>query len=165
MKNTLWRTLLLVVGTFTSFASERVATFSALPRGDKMVVHYTSTGCFHFSSYEFTYAPDGEGSFEVEELHMEWSKAKYAQVERSRNFLGRVSLENGEAKKLDALIEFYRQNTDHSCTTVDSIRLSQIRNGRVVAEESFVDGSCAAMMRPELLTFGQMAYALKKAGK
>ena len=156
---------LLVLSALGLFAGDRVAPFSDLPEGDRIVVRYSSTGCFHFFTFEFSYSPVGNGSFDVHELQMEWSKAKQAHVERSRRYLGRVSLEKNEASKLDALIAYYREPQEFICSTVDEIHLSQIRRGRVVAEESFSDSSCAQMMQRDLLTFGAMAFTLRKANE
>jgi hypothetical protein len=151
MNFTLCRCLGLFLVVTAATAAERVATFSAMPADDQMVINFSSVGCYHELSLTLTYLPIGDGAFQVEALGRGQSKD-----------LGRASLKPGDMRKLDALLEFYRSAPRGKCTTVDAAHFRQIRGGVVVAEESFVDLSCATSRKAELLTFLSIAQPLFK---
>ncbi len=159
MKNTL-ACLLLLFSAVACSADNRVTAFSDLPKGDTIAVRYSSLGCFHSFTYELLYSPQGDGSFEVHEVQSMRSTPTQRQPKETRTFRGRITLGPGEAKKLDSMIAFYRTNSNGGCTTTDSVRLRQIRRGRTLAEESFVDASCATFSQPDLLTFSHLIAAL-----
>ncbi len=133
-------------------AAEPVSLFSELPSGDKLVVNFSSAGCYHAIDLKFTYLPIGDGQFEI-------GVVRPGFVDE----LERVALKPEESKKMDALLAYYRSNPQGKCTTVDLIRIRQFRGDVLVGEESFRDGSCgSASQKPPLLTFMHFAYPLFK---
>ncbi|HEX2853741.1 MAG TPA: hypothetical protein VHO24_10925 [Opitutaceae bacterium] len=146
--------------------SDRVATFSALPAGDQLVIrsHY-STGFSPVSTYEFQFNPADGGSFDVDAVQVEWAEAGKTEVVKTRKRLGRVPLEKGALDRLDALLTHYRSTPlpevtlDH--TAREGVQVRQIREGVTIAEERFTDYDPKTTRgRKDLLSFDQILKVL-----
>ena len=117
--------------------------FRGLPEGRVVEVTFTSQGCFHQSIHEFRFRRAGSLFVEVTKVSSPWEESEIKASNPTRVPLGTVVLSDVEAVSLDRLIAFYREGREGGCTTVDSIKISQIENGKPVTTESFTDATCA----------------------
>ncbi len=140
-------------------ATDTIATFSSLPTSDSLEIRFTSRGCFHFYTYDFVFR---HASVSVASVTQQWSKKKQQYIETSREMLGQVQLTDADIKRLDELLRFYRSQRDNGCTTVDTITFSQLRDGKTIATEQFVDGSCSIDTTNSFATLPEIARRLEK---
>lgn len=112
----------------------RVASFLDLPKGDLLVIHYRSSGCFHTTQATLEYR---SGPKPVVRVKGEGRKV----IRPTRE----------EIRRLDSLLNFYRGPRSSNCTTVDTVTFSQIHDGKTVATETFTDGSCSSYDRKDIL--------------
>lgn len=143
-------------------AAEKVATFSSLPATDTLEVRFTSSGCFHFYTFDFLFHRGAASSVTVVSVTQQWSVKKKKYIDKSREKLGNVQLTDADLKGLDELLNFYRSQPGGGCTTVDHITVSQLRDGKAVATEQFVDGSCATHRTNSFTTLPEIAQRLER---
>jgi hypothetical protein len=126
-------------------AAEKLDGFVKLTSADTLQMRYTSGGCFHFYTYELTFARTPNPNVSVVAVRLELDGpdpgARYRDAERRE--LGQLPLSKSDLAELDTLLGFYRTNRIGGCTTCDQIRISRIHDGKVIATEHFVDASCA----------------------
>jgi len=154
-------TLTLLCFVSHALAAEKAATFSELPKGDELHVVFTTSGCFHFATYELTFRRQAEPTLKVEEFRYERSKKSQSITATNRFTLGELNLTKADLEGLDRLLEFYRSNPGLGCTTVDRISVSQRHNGKVAVTEQFVDGSCS-YDRKDLTRFTELIARFRK---
>src|SRR5262245_38518960 len=123
-------------------AADKVATFSELPRRDELRVAFTTSGCFHYASYELMFRQWAEFAVTVVEIEREWSRDFKALKSTNLVTFGELTLTNADLQGLDHLLRFYRSGPRDGCTTVDKISISQHHDDEVIAAEQFMDGSC-----------------------
>jgi len=143
-------------------AADKIATFSSLPTSDSLEVRFTSGGCFHFYTYDFVFRHGAKSSVSVASVTLQWSEKKKQYSEKSREKLGQVHLTDADLKGLDELLRFYRSQPGGGCTTVDTITVSQSRDGKTIATEQFVDGSCRTHTKNSFTTLPEIARRLEK---
>ena len=122
--------------------ADKVATFSALPTTDTLQVRLNSSGCFHYYTYDFTFQRGATNHASVASLlteleHLETNVGTKA----GRNWDGSVCLRRisrGWTHRWNTTA----RSPPAACTTVVRVSISQVRNGRILATENFVDGSC-----------------------
>jgi len=124
-------------------AADNVATFSELPERDELQMAFTTSGCFHYASYELTFRRSTEFAVTVVKMEGEWSRDLKTLNSTNRVTLGELTLTNADLKGLDHLLRFYRSGPRDGCTTVDKISISQHHDDKVIAAEQFMDGSCS----------------------
>jgi hypothetical protein len=134
--------LLLAPAAWADSPAPKVAPFTTLPKGDRLVISYQALNCFGPSmNAEFVYSPHGKGEFEVCQLR--FSRALMGSgLITNRVPLGRILLESGEAQQLDALIAAYRQPKHLEIVRLSgnvTYTLRQMRGNQVVAEEILYD--------------------------
>ena len=78
-------------------------SFSGLPKGDRLVVHYRAAGCWSYQAAEFVYYRDGFGRFEVSELATKSAITIPGFDERKPSRIGSVKLKRGETDNLSEL--------------------------------------------------------------
>ena len=118
-------------------------SFQQLPASDSIHVTFTSTGCFHFVTYEFDFQRAATMTAKVTQVELRWNEAQKRQEEAKRIPLGTVKLSEAEIAGLDRLFTFYRSKKPGGCTTVDQITATQKNGDAVKATESFTDRTCA----------------------
>ena len=128
-------------------AAEKVATFSSLPKDDELHMTFTTSGCFHYASYELTFQRSTDTTVSVVQIEREWSQKLKAFTSTNRVTIGALKLTNADVEGLDRLLQFYRSSPQNGCTTVDAISISQRHDGKVAATEQFIDGSCSYEMK------------------
>jgi hypothetical protein len=119
---------------------DKAVTFSSLPMTDTLEVRFSSRGCFHFYTYDFSFRHGATSMVSVVSVGHEWSEEEKEYVEMSRENLGQVQLTESHLMRLDELLRFYRSQPHGSCTTVDTITLTQARDGKILGREQFIDG-------------------------
>jgi hypothetical protein len=134
------------------FAADKIEGFSKLPSGDLLQLHFSSQGCFNHYSCDLTLS------------HTDGSLAAVRMDTEGRE-IGRLELSEADIAGLDALLAFYRTNIANGCTTTDKIRISQVRDGKVIASEQFTDSSCQASAIKDVVTIESLMQRLtdKKA--
>lgn len=166
MRTSLRYVFLLLFSTLAARANDKPISFADLPHGDTLVVTYHIFGCWCDEYYEFTYSSVGYGSFEVQALQMKISDSPtFSLVENARRRLGFISLEEGEAQKLDKVLALYRKPVqDEIMSGGTALHLVQMRDGRVVKEEHVSDRSISLSEKIHALGigFGEMLDALQK---
>lgn len=143
----------------TAALAETPITFATLPAGDSVQVTFTSSGCFHHKTYEFTFHKDATLTATVTQTEHGRGPSQVGQPVA----LGTASLSDSEIAGLDRLFAFYRSKHPGGCTTVDTITAVQKSGDTVKASESFVDGSCATYDAKDLTSLPSIAARL--AGK
>jgi hypothetical protein len=123
-------------------AADKVASFSELSKGDELHMTFTTSGCFHYASYELTFRRSAEITVSIVQFERKWSPKLKAYTSTNRITLGELSLTRGDVEGLDRLLHYYRSSPGDGCTTVDKVSISQRHDEKVVASEQFVDGSC-----------------------
>jgi len=104
---------------------------------------FTTSGCFHYFSYELTFQRSTETTVSVVQIERGWSQSLEVFTSTNRLSLGTLSLTKSDVEGLDRLLQFYRSSRRNGCTTVDTISISQRHDGKVAATEQFTDGSCS----------------------
>jgi hypothetical protein len=166
MPPSLYAVLALTLMSFSTppVFARGVGTIASLPRTDTLQISFTSTGCFHFDSYEVSVRRTDRYSVSVVEIFEKGPTAFDQQISESpptRVELGELLLSRKEVVGLDRLLKFYRSKKPEGCTTTDTISISRIRNGNVIATEQFVDQSCRADGK-HLLRIPEFAQRLKE---
>lgn len=147
MKTTI---LAFLISASLALAGDPIS-FKELPIGDSIHVTFTSTGCFHFETYEFDFRRSATMSVQVTQVELRWNEAQERHEEVKRIPLGTVTLSDGEVAGLDRLFTFYRSIIRRAgCTTVDHITAARKSGGAVQATESFTDATCATGDRKNL---------------
>lgn len=154
-------TALILVTGLCAFASDKVATFSSLPRTDTIEIRFNSSGCFHDYTYDYTFQIGTTSSVSIASVKQTWS-LKNKRIEESRSALGIVPLTATDLKGLDELLQFYRSEPAGGCTTVDRVTVSQLRNGKPIATEQFIDRTCCALDTNRFTTLPEIARRLKQ---
>ncbi len=140
-------------------------SFQQFPVGDSIHVTFTSSGCFHYRTYEFDFQRAETTTAKVTQVEHRWNEAKKRKEEDKRTPLGTVTLSDAEIAGIDLLFTFYRSNKVDGCTTVDRITASQTSGKVVKATESFTDGSCATYEMKKLTRLPSIAAKLKPKSK
>jgi hypothetical protein len=141
-------------------ATDKIDGFTKLAAGDTLQMRFTSGGCFHFYTYDVTFTRKAKPTASVAAVRQEWVGAGTGYRDAERQELGELRLSKSDLSGLDALLAFYRSNTNRGCTTEDSIKISQIRDGKVIATEEFTDASCRAHDVKGVLTIPSLARRL-----
>lgn len=124
-------------------AADKVSNFSSLAKGDELEMTFTTSGCFHFETYELEFRRSSDLTVSIFQSERVWSAARKAFISTNRVSLGDLTLTETDVEGLDRLLQFYRSSPRNGCTTVDTISISQRHDGKVVATEEFTDGSCS----------------------
>jgi hypothetical protein len=144
MNTRLFVGILVVAVCSAAAAADKVEGFANLTGGDTLQMRFTSGGCFHFYTYDLMFTGGPKPGVSVAAVRLELDspspRANYRDAERRE--LGNLSLSESDLAGLDTLLRFYRTNGVGGCTTHNGIKISQIRNGKVIATENFVDASC-----------------------
>ena len=120
-------------------------------------MRFTSGGCFHFYTYDLTFT---RTNVSVATVNLEWIGPGENYRDGERRALGQLELSDADIVGLDTLLAFYRTNTAGGCTTKVEIKISQIRDGKVMATEKFVDSSCRAAAVKDVLTIQSLTRRL-----
>lgn len=156
------RFLLTLTLVWACPASAETLSVAALKANEKIVVTYSSSGCFHSFTKVYTISAGAEKTFEAEDLVQKWNQEKQKREVIEVVKQGSLSLSENEAVGLDLLFEFYRSNPGGGCTTVDSVQVTYRRDGREIGAESFIDGSCSRGGETGV-SFSQLEQKLRKA--
>jgi hypothetical protein len=155
-----------------------IETFSKLPATDNLQVRFSSRGCFGGSAYEFNFRHVSTTTVSVasgwrnhsEENKSVWEKLtdipNYFSPKKLKNrqnrHLGQLTLTESDLNRLDKLLRFYRSSRSDNCTSTDTIEISQIRDGKIIAIEKIIDKSCDLYGLKNVLTFGEIVGRLDK---
>ena len=154
------------LGVIGAKVESPVQTFSKLPAGDILEIDFKSSGCFSHSHYELAFGRTPSPSVSVIEFTDRWINDQ--EVVTEPKFRGISKLSGEDLAQLDRLLSFYRGPKTSGCTTVDTIVVGQVRNGRTIASESFEDGSCRTLEdgfidgKKRFLTFNDIVGRLNK---
>lgn len=154
--------LLLLACAARAEEPARVAGFAALPGADSLKIRYATMGCFHSATYELAFTAGATPRASATRLLLEWSEKDGVYVEKGREAVGEMALTAEDLRQLDALLAFYRAKPDGGCTTVEEIRVEQLRGGKLVAQESFTDASCSVHERKGVLSLGALLGRMQK---
>jgi hypothetical protein len=155
-----------------------IETFSKLPATDTLQVLFASQGCFGGSAYEFNFRHGSKNTVAVasgwRNLLVEnksfWGTLtdipnlfflKKRKQQKDRN-LGHVTLTESDLNGLDELLRVYRSIRRDNCTSTDTIEISQIHDGKIIAMEKFIDKSCDLYYLKNVTTFPAIARRLDK---
>ena len=116
--------------TSASPVPQSAPRFQTLASDERLVIRLTSRSCFHWLDSEIAYATAGTALAVAEASGSE------------RAPCGTVTLQPGDLARLDATLAFWRSKPAHRCTNVMTGSITLVRAGKVVSEETFVDGSC-----------------------
>ncbi len=153
------RLLTALLFAILSFQRLPGALFENLPAKDRIRISYTSTGCFHYITYEFDFQRSDTltaAIVRLDEKRIEGSKKRIVK----RVPQGTVKISEKQAKGLDRLIEFYRQKQEGGCTTVDNITITHRSPKGIVSKESFVDRTCRAENDPGITLLSDVVALL-----
>lgn len=145
--------------------AEKVAKFASLGKSEELVLTFTTTGCFHFASYQLTVRRDAKAAdlIGVKIVQTKQMNAPGGGPESKEPVeLGELKLTKADLEGLDNLIDFYRSGPKNTCTTVDEITISYRHEGKEVATEKFKDGSCSTHDKKELTRIADLIARLVK---
>lgn len=131
--------------------------------GDVFVINFQSHGCFHHEVQEIVITRAKKWMVDIVDCSDHYNEATKKIVTHSRRKMAALELKEADAARLDRLLEFYRLPHSDGCTTEDQITILQRRGANILAQESFVDGSCATYGNKELLTIGQLVRRAEMA--
>jgi hypothetical protein len=129
---------ILILTIVATPAKSSGSGFARLLPGDMLQVRFASEGCFHACSYELKFTRTNRPTVTI--TSVEWDTTANADRDGAR--LGTLPLSGRDLAGLDALMAFYRTNTITGCTTKNSIKVSQIHDGKALATEKLTDASC-----------------------
>ena len=119
--------------------------FGKLPQGATLTVDHRSDGCFHNTATRYEFTSD---TVTISQLEPQLAKR------------GTVKLTGADRGRLDKTLAFYRRAPRGGCTTIEEVALTLRKDGKVVARESYVDGSCTIGEQQGLLPFGALDQRL-----
>ncbi|MEW6157176.1 MAG: hypothetical protein AB1813_07060 [Verrucomicrobiota bacterium] len=155
---------ILVAAIFGSLAqlsaADKIDGFNKLAAGETLQMRFTSRGCFHFYTYDVTFTRKGKPTASVVAVRLEWVGPDITYRDAEWQELGALTLSESDLSGLETLLAFYRSNTNSGCTTKDTIKISQIRDGKVIATEQFTDASGSAHEVKGVLTIPSLARRL-----
>jgi len=124
--------------------------FTNLGAHKSIKIEVQSSGCFHnsYTVYEFS-----NTALIITEI-----------IDEEKRTLGRIKLSPLDIANLDKLMEFYSRKLKQGCTTVDTIAIQEISDGRVVSAETVIDSSCS-LDHAKYLTFYELKERLKNSLK
>lgn len=125
---------------------------------DKVVVYYNSTGCFHHASYQFTFE---NKKVKIEENIPIWFRDNNNHSKKLRT-LGTLLLTEEEICKLNKLLIFYINGSDLKCTNSEQIKFDYFRKDEKVKSITYIDNSCEAFGKKDLLTLSQLIYLVEE---
>jgi len=114
----------------------RGLVLNRLPKTDEVLIACQTNGCFHSARYELFFSGHAPGKVKVTGISGPADKPE-------RRYLATVSFSPADQKQLDQQVAFYRTKPPGGCTTVEQMKISVARDGRIVGTETFVDGSCS----------------------
>lgn len=118
--------------------------FSQLQPGEQIKIHFISQGCFRTVAYDFAFERNTATTVRIWSLKPSRNASTESLEYHALKPLGTLTLTSRDIQGLDRLIRFYQSHPEGRCTTVDKITISHIRDGRVIAENHYVDQSCDA---------------------
>jgi len=142
-------------------AADKVSTFSSLPKGDELEMTFTTSGCFHFATYELKFHRSTELAVSIVQIERGGLVVGKGHTSTNRVSLGDLTLTEADVAGLDRLLQFYRSSPRDGCTTVDTISVSQHHAGKTTATEQFTDGSCS-YARKDLTRISELVARLQK---
>ncbi len=140
-------------------------SFQRLPASDSIHITFTSTGCFHFETYEFDFQRSTTVTVKITQVELRRNKTQKRHEKAKRTPLGTVTLSDAEIIGLDRLFTFYRSKNPGGCTTIDQITATQKSDGAVKATESFTDETCATYDMKDLTLLPSIVAKLKPEQK
>jgi len=132
---------LLLVLPWSSHAhvADSVTTFSRLAPGDELRIHFHGTAFVNNATFRVLFEGAPHPTLSMQRITSNHPRSQEPLPTRLRT----VALADSEVAGLDSLLRFYRARRSGSCTTMDHVRVEQLRDGKVVGAEAFVDPSCA----------------------
>ena len=124
----------------------------------KMIVNYSSNGCFHHTNYQFSFV---KNKVLVSEQIARWKQD--ADNKNTFNELGSLKLSDLDMKGLDNLLAFYKTNKETGCTTHNQIEYKYFKAGKLIKSTEYLDASCTN--DTSLFTFPELANRLKLKNK
>jgi len=119
--------------------------FTSLTEGEQIEADYAVTGCFNHTHHRFLFHVNDVVLVAITEIEETWSSQEGGWVEGKHNFLGTQELSGEDLRRLDNLVKQYQQLPDeHNCTTVSGVTFRLKREGELVEESSYTDGTCSA---------------------
>lgn len=125
MKILIW--VALFVGAYNATAAP--FRISERKTNERIDIAFRSRGCFH--DYTKRYVISGGEKTSL------WCSHP----------AGTLTLSVDESRGIDFLFEFYRARLEGGCTSTDWLEVDYFRDGKKVAHESFVDGTCLLGLR------------------
>jgi len=128
-------TLLLTAALVYAGDSIRI---EGLPQDSEVRIEYSTVGCFHSAQYLLTFTSNVVHAWSLDRL---WDAQSKQFSGTETNALGTLTLSSTDTRKLDQLLQFYRSDPSGGCTTIDTITVSLLKDGRVTQAENYRDGS------------------------
>ncbi len=163
--------LALVASLFVGCAStpppppERL--FSELQPGDRIHVHFRSTGCLHNVAYAFDFERGARTTVRIASLGRAVSPITLDIEDQVPHPLGTLTLSARDIRGLDRLVQFYRTHPDGFCSTAEYITIQyptyrDDHSDAVILTERYTDLSCDTFRLPGLTTFPALARRLER---
>jgi len=132
---------LILTCSVSGAAEDEKISFWPPPSSEfELRLYFQSQGCFHHDRYMFIISSS--------QLRVSaWRASDDVNISRDP-----IQLSQTDLQQLQKLLEFYRSNQLGGCTTVDTLTANLVREGRVVKEEKYIDGSCSYFRDDDFLT-------------
>lgn len=153
-------------GLGASVSAAPLPFFASLPLTDVIRVRLVTNGCCDVIIHEFTIRSGGSATVAASLILQEWSAATGKFSEVGREDLDAIALTGRDLDALDALLDFYRSQPGRgNCPTTEEITVDQLRDGRLISSQRFVDPSCRSSSEPNVLTFKEILDRLEQRRK
>ena len=135
---------------------------SNLKENEKVIIYFTSKGCFHFQNEKYIFV---DKAIEIYNIPISWSSDQKEIIEESPELLGKFILKENQLKKLDKLLLFYAKDKPGGCTTEDKVVIEKYINNELKNTKNYTDASCSSDDQKDLVTFFKLKDDLNKQKK
>lgn len=143
-------------------AKEEAVKLTDLKNNEKIIIYFTSTGCFHNSKEKYIFT---KKSVEIYNIPREWENNQNKYIEKTPELIGKFEVKEEQMKDLDKLLEYYNEEKGNGCTTIDYLILEKYKKDILIFTKNYKDASCDSMDRKDLITFYKFKNELLKNKK
>lgn len=151
--------VILIIVTFIE--TGKSIEISKMQTNDVLHIRFESIGCFNHSLFNLVIKKNGKGAKLTGIDNSPFYNKNTKKTIKDRNLrLNTIFVSNHDLKRLDKLLEFYRNIEGDGCTSVDSITVIHKRFNKQIDEEKFEDGTCS-LEDKKLLTLYKLIAKIK----
>jgi len=149
-------TLFLSILFITACSTKRVAP-NLFATGERIVVTYSSEGCFHHTSNILIFH---ENNVTIYKTKNQWNQ------KTDKTEMGTLTLTKKDKEGLNRLFAYYSEKShDGWYTNVDNIEIKRYKNEKLISSKKITDASCSLYQRKDILSFPELIERVEKKKK